>query len=200
MFRKLLGAKGVHFLVTRFGSEKLRRVAFDDKYRRGVWAFDGDSSGELPEVVKRYLRKGDLLVLGCGRASVLDGLRDAELNSVLGVDLSGEAIRLAGRHASSKVRFEIANMETFTCAGRYDEILFSESLYYVPARKQLRALFRLASCLKPDGVFIVTLAEAARYQDIIVKIRANFRMLEDRAFSDSPRHLLVFQPCDAHAE
>src|SRR5262249_13102297 len=79
VFRKLLGAKGVHFLVTRFGSEKLRRVAFDDKYRRGVWAFDGDGSGELPEVVKRYLRKGDLLVLGCGRASVLDGLSDADL-------------------------------------------------------------------------------------------------------------------------
>jgi len=193
MFKQLLAAKGIHYLVTRFGPQKLRSMAFDEKYRQGDWRFQGDSTGELPGVVRRYLRKGDLLVLGCGGSSILEGLEADGVNSVLGLDLSEEAIRLASRYASPKVAFQIANMETFECPRSYDVVLFSESLNYVPGGRQVALLHRLGAHLKPGGAFVVTLAEAKRYHDIIERVRANFRMLEDHPFPGSTRHLLVFQ-------
>jgi SAM-dependent methyltransferase len=194
VIRTILAAKGVHFIVTRFGPQKLRSMAFDEKYRRGDWCFHADTKGELRDTVKRYLRRGDLLILGCGGASVLDGLEASGLNSALGIDLSHEAIRLAGRHASSKVTFQIDNMETFDCPRCYDQILFPESFYYIRASRQVQVLSKLGLHLKPGGVFVVTLSDATRYHDIVARIRINFRVLEDRPITRSGRHLLVFQP------
>jgi 2-polyprenyl-6-hydroxyphenyl methylase/3-demethylubiquinone-9 3-methyltransferase len=194
IFRRLLAAKGIHYCVTRFGPQRLRSMAFDEKYRRGHWRFQGgDSTGELPGIVRRYLRQGDLLVLGCGGSAILEGLEADGVNSVLGLDLSEEALRLASRYASSKVIFQIANMETFACPRSYDVILFSESLNYVPGTRQIALLNRLGVHLKPGGAFVVTLAESKRYEDIIERVRENFQVLEDHLFPNSTRHLLIFQ-------
>jgi len=194
MIRAVLAAKGVHFIVTRFGPQKLRSMAFDAKYRRGDWRFQSDTQDELSRTVGRYLRNGDLLMLGCGEASVLDGLEASSINSAIGIDLSREAIQRAGRHASRTVTFHVADMERFDCPRCYDAILFSESLYYIRGSRQVALLKRLGLKLKPGGVFVVTLAEAARYRDILHAIRDNFRMIEDHSFTQSNRHLLVFQP------
>ena len=190
--RQILATKGIHYLVTRFGWGKLRGLAFDEKYQRGDWNFRSEGKGELADVVTRYLRKGDLLIMGCGGAAILEGLEAAGLNSALGVDLSQEAIRIAGRFASTRVAFTVSDMETFECLREYDVILFSESLYYVSSNGLVPLLKRLAGRLKPGGVFVVTFAQAARYRDILSKIRRNFAVLEDRSFSRSDRHLVVF--------
>ena len=194
MIRKLLAAKGIHYFVTRFGPKKLRSIAFDEKYRTGSWNFESSNDADLGAAVRRYLRNGDLLILGCGGASVLGELEASGLQSALGLDLSEEAIRLARRFASANVTFQLADMVTFECPNSYDVILFSESLYYVPGGRQVALLNRLGANLKSGGAFVVTLAEAERYQDIIERIRANFRIVEDHPFPGSIRHLLVFQP------
>lgn len=194
MIKRLLATRGIHYLVTRFGSKKLRGMAFDERYRQGDWHSQGDSTGELPEIVRHYLRQGDMLVMGCGGASVLEGLEAHGLNSALGVDLSEEAILLASRYSSQKVSFVIANMETFNCPRSYDIILFSESLYYVRLGNQERLLRRLGKHLKPGGVFVVTLAQAKRYQDMLEGIRKKFLIIADRTFTGSTRHLIVFTP------
>lgn len=192
--RRLLAARGIHYLVTRFGPAKLRAMAFDEKYRQGDWRFSGDSTGELPVVVRRYLRHGDLLVMGCGGASILDGLEADGLNSALGIDLSEEGIRLASHYASKKISFQQADMTKFVCPRSYDVILFSESLNYVPLDGQAGLLSGLGASLKPGGVFVVTFAQSRRYHDMIESIRKHFTLLEDRNFPGSARHLLVFRP------
>jgi SAM-dependent methyltransferase len=191
---RLLGVKGVHYVVSRFGPARLRGIAFSEKYLNGDWNFDRDQNGELRDIVSTYLRQGDLLLLGCGAASVLDGLESRGLASALGVDLSVEAIRRARRFASAKVTFQVADMEKFQPPRCFDAILFSESLYYVAAWKQVTVLEKLAAGLKPGGVFVVTLADARRYEDIIERIRSHFHMIEDRPFKGSNRQLLVFRP------
>lgn len=191
--RRLLAARGIHYIVTRFGPAKLRSMAFDEKYRQGDWRFSGDSTGELPAVVRRYLRQGDLLVMGCGGASILEGLEADGLNSALGIDLSEEGIRLASRYASSRITFQQADMTAFVCPRSYDVILFSESLNYVPMGDQAGLLIRLGTSLKPGGVFVVTFAQSKRYHDMIEGIRGQFDILEDRNFPGSARHLLVFR-------
>lgn len=190
--RRFLAAKGIHHLVTRFGWLGLRGLAFDEKYRRGDWTFGADGSSELANVTAAYLRQGDLLIMGCGGASVIDGLGAEAFATVLGVDLSREAIRLAGRYASDRVSFQLADMVAFECPRPFDVILFSESLYYAPASARESLLRRLSRHLKPGGVFVVTIAQAGRYASILESIRKNFMVREDRKFAGSARHLIVF--------
>lgn len=191
-FKHLLAARGIHYLVTRFGPARLRSLAFDEKYRRGDWNFKDDSCGELPAVVRRYVRGGDLLILGCGGSSILNSFRPNDLSSVLGVDLSEEAVRLASRYGSDRISFQVGDMVTFEFPRSYDVILFSESLYYLSVSVGKCLLSRLTGHLKSGGVIIVTLAQAKRYHSIIDMIRSDFRLFEDRKFVGSGRHLLVF--------
>jgi 2-polyprenyl-3-methyl-5-hydroxy-6-metoxy-1,4-benzoquinol methylase len=190
--RRLLAVRGIHHLVTRFGWRKLRGLAFDAKYRSGDWNFSADGSSELANLVVGYLRQGDLLIMGCGGASIIEGLGAGTYATVLGVDLSHEAIRLAGRYASDRVSLQLADMVTFECPRPYDVILFSESLNYPSASDRETMLRRLSRQLKPGGVFVVTIAQAARYASILESIRKNFTVLVDRKFSGSTRHLIVF--------
>ena len=191
--KRLLAAKGIHFLVTRFGPERLRGFAFDEKYGQGGWNFPAAGENELAAVVDRYLGAGDLLIMGCGGASILEGLDTKGLSSVLGIDISGEAIRLADHFASSRVSFLQTDMVKFVCPRSYDVILFSESLYYVPAAQREPLLQRLAEHLKPGGVIVATFSQAKRYRKIIRNIRRQFATIEARTFSASTRYLMVFR-------
>lgn len=191
--RRLLGLKGIHYLATRFAPLKCRGIAFDEKYRCGRWAFETDGGPELTSVICRYLQKGDILILGCGSASILEDLKREGLNSALGVDLSQEGIRLASRFACDNISFQIADMTTFECPQVYDVILFSESLNYVPAIKQIYLLKRLARSLRPNGALLVTLSDTKRYGDILLRIRQNFDVLEDLMLPGSNRHVIAFR-------
>lgn len=193
MLKQLLAARGIHYMVTRFGPKQLRSLAFDAKYERGDWNFAGEPSDELPSAVLAYARGGDLLILGCGSASILASLQPSAFSSVLGVDLSEEAIRLASRFANENVSFIVGDMVTLQLARPYDVILFSESFNYVPSSKQLDLLKRLSKQLKFNGTLIVTLAQPERYRAIIELIRGSFHVLEDRSFANSKRRLLVFR-------
>jgi trans-aconitate methyltransferase len=191
--KRLLTTKGIHYFITRFGPSRLRSMAFDEKYRSGTWDFRGETSDELPSVIRTYLRCGDLLILGCGGASIVERFNSCEFSSILGLDLSEEAVRLANRFARENVSFQTGDLIKFQCVICYDVILFSESLYYVPSSQQENLLKRLASQLKPGGVIVVTLAQASRYKTIIELIRNRFDVVEDRKFSGSERHLLAFR-------
>lgn len=130
--------------------------------------------------------------MGCGGASVLEGLEAEGLNSAIGVDISAEAIRIASRYISSKVSLVQANMIDFLCTRLYDVILFAESLYYVPERIQKSFLRGLTQQLKPNGVVIVTFAQPKRYVAILKRIRRNFVIVEDRVLTGSHQHLIAF--------
>ena len=192
ILKRLLAIKGFHYLATRLGWRGLRSAAFDEKYKSGDWNFEADAPGELPVVIKRYLQNGNLLIMGCGSASIISSIPESDFTKILGIDLSSEAIRLASRYSSEKVSFQIADFEDFSTIDVYDIILFSESLNYVPLARQKTFLIQLAKYLKNDGVFVVTFAQTARYADILNNIRKWFSVIEDRNFLNSSRHLIVF--------
>jgi 2-polyprenyl-3-methyl-5-hydroxy-6-metoxy-1,4-benzoquinol methylase len=190
---RILACKGIHYFVTRFGSQRLRSLAFDEKYRQGDWNFAGSSSGELSAVIRRYLRSGHLLMLGSGGATLLENFRDSEFDSVLGIDLSQEALRLANRFASPKISFQYGDMRTFQCPRSFDVILFSESLYYISVREARACLDRLSAHLTSRGVFVVTVAEPDRYSELLSMIPASFSVIESSNLPDSCGRLLVFR-------
>lgn len=191
--KRLLAKRGIHFLVVKYGPLKLRSIAFDEKYRQGHWCFKSGGAADLSSVVQQYLRHGDLLIMGCGGAGFLESLEPRAFNSVLGIDLSREAILLASRFVSDNVSFQLADMVTYQCLQPYDVILFSESLYYVPLADQKSFLERLSVHLRHGGVFIATFAQAKRYRKMIEGIRKGFSVIEDGSFSGSDRHLIVFK-------
>jgi len=188
----ILAWRGIHFVATRFGPKWLRSKAFDAKYARGDWKFKANKNTEFQAQILKYLNKGDLLIMGCGGASILEGIQPEELSSALGIDLSQEAIRLAAKYSSEKIHFLQADMLTFIPQKKYDVILFSESLNYIPSEPANGLLIRLSDYLKPNGVFIVTFSESKRYKNYIDMIASTFQLTEDRNFSNSSRHVQVF--------
>jgi 2-polyprenyl-3-methyl-5-hydroxy-6-metoxy-1,4-benzoquinol methylase len=85
-------------------------------------------------------------------------------------------------------------MVKFVCPRSYDIILFSESLYYVPAAHRVPLLQRLAKHLKPGGAIVATFSQAKRYRKIIGNIRRQFVAIEAGTFTGSTRYLMVFRP------
>ena len=193
LINRLLLLPGVHFLATRLGPAGLRQRCFDAKFAGGDWCFSSKPDLQLGQAVEKYSRGGAVLALGCGTGSVAAVLPPSSYSSFTGVDLSPTAISIArSQQANSRVRFEIANMETYICSQQFNVILFSESLNYVASPRRKTLLKRLQHNLGSGGNFIVTISDPVRYRGIIRTIRDSFEVVEDRSFTSSRRHLLVF--------
>src|SRR5271155_5154910 len=122
---KILKWRGIHFLATRFGPKRLRSLAFDGKFCGGDWDFQNDGPDYLACLVKEHAKGGGVLIMGCGGASIIEDLKAAEFDSIVGIDISSEAIRRAGRYAAPNVTFKQADMVGFECTGSFSVILFS---------------------------------------------------------------------------
>jgi 2-polyprenyl-6-hydroxyphenyl methylase/3-demethylubiquinone-9 3-methyltransferase len=191
--KKVFTAPGAHYLLTRFGGAALRKKCFDEKYLSGDWDFAGNPDSALAVVVEKYAAGGHILILGCGSASMVGGLSPNSFQTLLGIDISPEAVKRASRQKSEAVRFEVGDISKYKCGRKYDVILFSESIYYVNPLRRKRLLKYLADNLTGQGRIIVTIAQPERYAGILKMIRRNFQVAEDRNFQDSPRRLLVFR-------
>jgi trans-aconitate methyltransferase len=134
--------------------------AFDRKYRRGGYAFL-DRPGELGHylIVAGYVhhlfRRPRVLDIGCGHGRLADFLREAPLRDYLGIDLSREAIRRARARHGARLTFAVADFNNWVPPGRYEAIIFSESLNY--AAQPAATLERFATALAPGGALIVSL-------------------------------------------
>ena len=144
------------------------------------------------QAVERYARGGRILMLGCGTGSIASALSPGCFESFLGVDLSPEAIARAQVHANHKIQFEAGDMLRFGTDQKFSVILFSESLYYISPWRRLPLLTRAARMLTPDGRIVVTVAQPSRFARMLRMVRRNFDVSEDRNFSGSTRHLIVF--------
>lgn len=179
--------------MTRYAGSALRRCAFDQYYRSGRWDYlDKDHSLEVVKVVEKYAIKGRILDMGCGTGILASMLNSDSFEYYLGVDASQEAISLAQKRKDVKINFEVSDIQSYQCKAKFDVIIFEESLYYVPFFHR-RLLNRFAQSLYPGGLFIVTVADPARFAGMIRMIRKNYHIIEDRNFLNSKRLLLVFR-------
>ena len=189
---KLLSFRGIHWLATRFGWKSLRSLSFDEKFRSGDWKFSNETPA-LVQLVEKYSSQGHILVLGCGAAPIAGVLNPNSYETFLGIDLSQEAINIASRQTTEKVRFEIGDMVKHQCSRSYDVILFSDCLYYAPFFLRKRLLLRMSQSLTPTGKIIVVLAHPAKYTSMISMIRRNFAIEVDGILEGTTRAVLVFR-------
>jgi SAM-dependent methyltransferase len=118
----------------------------------------------------------DLLDVGCGTGSFLASL-DVRQFHASGIDLSAEAVRIAGARGLSVARQRIEDVDPRD--GQYDVVTLWHVLEHLP--DPVIALTVLRRCLRDDGHLVVQVPNADGL---------GFRLgREDWFHLDSPRHL-----------
>jgi SAM-dependent methyltransferase len=192
----LLNAPGIHYLIRRFGTWKLRQAAYDARTLSGKWDYSPDDvSPVLVEAILRYAGRGKVALMGCGTGALAAVLDRSGCPCILGIDLSTVAIERATMRGLAHARFEVADIASWDGREKYDAIVFEESLYYLRPKERVPVLTRLQLSLTPTGAFVITVSDAVRYRAMLDMIRSQFHVLEDRdkATWDSGQRLLVFR-------
>lgn len=193
-FKRLLKARGVVYLMTRFGTTETRRAAMDEVYKSGTWdELDQQISEELVEMVSAHAGRGDILDLGCGPGLLAGSLPPETFATYRGIDVSVEAIALANKRASDTISFDLGDIETLELTKDYDLIVFTESIMYVNPSRRLKTLKRYAEKLTADGRLMVTAVQYERFEAIFELIEKHFEILEDRLFGHKERRVIVFR-------
>jgi len=190
-----------------YGPSNLKRRVWDKEYSREKWNFADNTVGDcVYSFLERYAANGDILDIGCGSGNTANEMT-AAYKSYLGVDISEVALAKARRRTEAngrqdKTRFVCGDFLAYVPTGRFDVILFRESMYHVPVGEVKTTLDRYSAYLKDGGVFIVRLFAGDREHAIKHRpaamlgiIEADFDVIEKRQYADLGHPtVLVFRP------
>jgi len=152
----------VGFLLS-YGPSNIKKRVWDREYSEEKWAFAYNTVGDcVYSHLERHAANGSILDIGCGSGNTATETAETSYRSYLGVDISEAALAKARRRSQEcgrqdKNRFECGDFLTYTPTGKYDVILFRESMYHVPLGKVKTTLARYSEYLKDGGVFVVRL-------------------------------------------
>jgi 2-polyprenyl-3-methyl-5-hydroxy-6-metoxy-1,4-benzoquinol methylase len=113
-----------------------------DYYRRRAGEYDATAYGDVPAARTRIARliaemdpSGTVLEIACGTGLWTEALAGVA-ETVTAIDVAPEAVAIArGRVRSDNVRFEVADVFSWTTAERFDVIFFSAWLSHVPTSR-----------------------------------------------------------------
>ena len=153
--------------------------AWDREYKSGAWDFLGtmDNLGGLASILGycQFLNPDSILDIGCGAGLLARKLKVLPYGAYLGVDLSAEAIAQAASVGDDRTTFMLGGAEDFDTDRRFDVIIFSQILNYIPEPQILLA--RYAKYLTPSGRIIASLYQAPR-------TRAAWRLIDRTMATD----------------
>jgi predicted TPR repeat methyltransferase len=128
-----------------------------------------------------------VLELGCGRASVLCGLRETGyMGHYCGVDISESAIAKARRFADQRSSWVTSDIESFRSPFEWDAIAMIESIYYIKLSNLEAVLRRICSMLTKNGVLMVRIHDLEKHRAYIDALYASFPLISksgDKLFS-----------------
>lgn len=175
----------VFSLLKRFGASHTKRRIWNKEFTSGKWDFLQLTSQDIIySYIKKYLRNGSILDLGCGNGDVGMQLHITEYSSYTGVDVANVAIQTAKLKCETdynrfkKNEFQVADILKYKPSKKYTIILFRESLYYLRKYQIKKVLDKYLSSLDEDGVIMVRLHDRNRYQWIIELIEKKYNILE----------------------
>lgn len=116
-----------------------------------------------------------VLELGCGRGSLLRGLREAGwMGHYCGVDISSRAIAEARTVVDQRSSWFISDIESFRSPFMWDAIVMVESIYYVDVCELPVVLERIMGMLNKCGVLLVRIHDLERHREYVDTIRSLF--------------------------
>ena len=151
---------------------------WDEQYKSGVWDYLGSDSEEshyeqIAVAWAEYPGAGSVLDVGCGHGELVPHLRNLGCQTYYGIDISESAISIA-RSRFPELGFESMDVEKFIPVGKYDCIIFNESLYY--CRRPLHILKRIERAISPRGCLIISMCDYAGHDAIWNAISANYTL------------------------
>ena len=194
------------FLLS-YGPSNLKKRFWDKEYSEEKWSFAYDTVGDCVYAhLERHVANGSILDIGCGSGNTATELAPT-YKTYLGVDISEAALAKAKRRSEEcgrqdKNRFECGDFLTYVPTGKYDVILFRESMYHVPLGKVKSTLDRYSEFLKDDGVFVVRLFASSRdgkdkHRPIAMLgiMEAEYDVIEKCQYEEPGRpNVIVFRP------
>ena len=176
------------FQVIGFRPTPVSAESWDREYRDGRWNYlEGlDNLGGLASLLGycQFLKPGTILDVGCGAGLLASKLKVLPYTNYLGLDLSVEAIARAQTEADARTAFAVAGAEDFHTDRRFDVIVFSQILNYVPAPD--RVLRRYAEFLAPNGHILVSLYAAGRTRAAWQLIEKTMRVEDSMTVTQGP--------------
>src|SRR5271154_4700907 len=127
----------VESFLKAYGPSNLKKFFWDKEYSEEKWAFAYNTVGDcVYRHLERHVANGSILDIGCGSGNTATELAPS-YQSYLGVDISEAALAKARKRSEEigrqdKNRFVCGDFLTYIPTGRYDVILFRESMYHVP--------------------------------------------------------------------
>jgi len=182
-----------------WGNAALKRGLWNSEYAEGRWKHCEDTQGDpVYGFIKKYARAGRILDLGCGAGNTGNELASDTYADYIGVDISDVAIakaidrsRTNGREKRN--RYYAADISKYVPEGKFDLILFRESMYYLPPHRIASILDRYARSLKDSGVFMVALYDREACPKIVRLLNDTYRMVEDFSPSSATLAIKVFR-------
>lgn len=160
--------KAVHAWETSRGfgdSPKANKEGWDAQYSDGAWDYIRKEEARYEAIVDSIVQfgaGGSILDVGCGEGILLQHMqaRNLAYQRYIGVDISEVAVARLAHLNDSRHWFVQGDGDTYEPAGRFDVIVFNESLYYL--QDPMRALRRYFFALESGGVILVSTYTASR--------------------------------------
>jgi len=186
----------------------MKKVLWDREFTGDHWDFIDITVGDcVYPYLERYVKGGSILDLGCGPGNTATELADTAYRLYVGVDISEAALDKAMRRSqkdgrTAKNRFAQADFVDYVPTGKFNVILFRESLYHVPLGKVKSTLDRYAEYLTDDGVFVVRLKTLGSHDNrtksrpkaMLDIVAREYDVLEQGEHGDLGSTIIVFRP------
>lgn len=152
------------FKILGYRPQQVSVAAWDREYREGGWQYL-ESIGSLAGLASmvgyvQFLAPTSILDVGCGAGVLAGKLKVLPFRSLLGIDISAEAIAQAVAVADARTSFAVCAADAFETDRRFDAIIFNQIMNYLPDPRGTIAHY--ARFLSPSGRIIVSMAENAR--------------------------------------
>jgi SAM-dependent methyltransferase len=187
-------------VLQTYGSEQTKKALWDREFTGGRWAcLESTPDDCLYPYIHKYAKGGLILDLGCGSGNTSNEIDASKYRHYTGVDISDTALQKAREKSArngrtAKNEYIQGDIISYVPAGRYDLIVFRDSIVYIPRWKIGEILKRYAKYLDVGGVLIVRLANGnSKYKPYIETIRAQFEVLETLRTDEPDAVVIVFR-------
>lgn len=134
---------------------------WNEEWKSGSWnymediAIERSKTAVIGGVYAKIFSRPDASVLdiGCGEGGISDYLNSAQKSKYVGIDISSEAIGIAKKKRPGIKFIDIA-ANIYSPSQKFDVIIFSEVLYYLPYESMIK---KYIDILSDDGIMIISI-------------------------------------------
>jgi len=133
---------------------------FNRRYRKGSAPWCENSDGlfhwlsDLREEAVALAPEGRIVEIGCGDGALTAWL-SRDLREIRGLDISGEAIKLAKQYENGNLKFYVHNVERDPLNGENSLIICEDVLYYIPFVSTKKVAGKISEVLIRGGRLLV---------------------------------------------